>query len=129
MNYLRKDIENKSIIWLENSDQYLVFEPIVGDVIEDLISNKSSGKIAETIAKTVDVPLQESIEFVSNVDKNILQKTKKKVSNSNPKNEYESFEGVYEYKKFYKITTKVIFIEYQSLFELELIQGTDYNRN
>lgn len=66
---LVKEIDNKNIIWFKNSNSYLVFEPVVAEILSKISMNVSSSKIENWCSKKLKVPKEIIIEFVSNIYK------------------------------------------------------------
>lgn len=66
-NVLVKKIENKSIVWFNNSNSYLIFEPIVSEVILKIDKNISVEKIELWISKKIKAPKKTIHKFVQDI--------------------------------------------------------------
>lgn len=121
MNYLRKDIENKSIIWFENTNDYLIFEPKTADIIESIQNEKPLEEIGEKVAKELDVPYEKAIDFVIDVSENIVNANLQLKDQRYSGYKHKVFEKKYVFVKHYQIHKSIIEISYQGDFELELV--------
>lgn len=119
--HLRKNIEGKSIIWFQNSNEYLVFESKTADIIENILEGESLEKIGQGVADDLDVPYEKAIDFVINIDENIVKKQCTKKDEAVLSYQHQKFEKNYTFKKYYEINDKVFLIEYESEFEEDLI--------
>ncbi len=62
-----KEIEDKNIIWFKNSNSYLVFEPMVAQIISKIAANISVSEIETWCFKKLSVPKEIITEFVTNI--------------------------------------------------------------
>ncbi len=121
LNYIRKDIDEKSIVWFENTNQYLIFEPKTADIISDLLEDKPLELIGKNVSETLDLPYEKAIDFVIDINENIVKKQRLENTNHFSGYQHQKFIKSYEYQKCYSIHNCIVLIEYQSKFELELI--------
>ena len=66
-NVLVKKLENKSIAWFNNSNSYLIFEPIVSDVILKIDKNISVEEIELWVSKKIKAPEKKIHQFVQDI--------------------------------------------------------------
>jgi len=116
-----KELENKSIVWFENSNQYLVLEQLTAAIVNDLFEKKEVKKIATHLESELDIPLEKAIDFILDIEEKIvkpnLEFNQKKARN--PKN-YSS-PNSYLYTKTYLINAKTFKVQFSNEFELSLI--------
>ena len=62
-----KSIEDKKIIWFKNSNSYLVFEPLVADILSKIDATIPTQKIEGWCSNKLDVPKEVISEFIRNV--------------------------------------------------------------
>lgn len=116
-----KELENKSIVWFENSNQYLVLEQLAAAIVNDLFKKKEVKKIATHLESELDIPFEKAIDFILDIEEKIvkpnLEFNEKKVSK--PKN--YSTPNSYSYTKTYLINAKTFKVQFSNEFELSLI--------
>ena len=117
---LNKKIEDKTIVWFENSNQYLVLEPLVADIVTDLSENKNLDIIADKLENNLEIPLKIAKDFIKDINDKILKPNitplKKKHDNC-----YHKIPETYLFIKYYQINSKVFKVFFSNEFELSLI--------
>ncbi|QXP70891.1 hypothetical protein H0I29_01990 [Polaribacter sp. R2A056_3_33] len=117
-NFLYKTVEDKTIVWFENSNEYLVLENNTADILKRLSKGISVKEIAEALSKKLAVPLDRTIDFIIDLEKKIYVPK----SNKEPEivNDYRDIEKPksYEFIKFYKVNNVVFKVSYLSEKEL-----------
>ena len=76
MTIISKIIEDKKIVWFQNSNSYLVLETIAADLIEKINSGKLASEIEEWIENKLDIPKSIAKEFIFNVNDLCTQNNK-----------------------------------------------------
>ncbi|WP_299670685.1 hypothetical protein [uncultured Polaribacter sp.] len=120
-HFLYKPIEDKTIVWFENSNEYLVLENITADILKRLHKGISVKEIATALAKKLAVPLEKTIDFILDLEKKIYApKSSKKL---NVINDYRDVKKPkkFEFIKYYKINKKIFKVEFSSEYELYLV--------
>ena len=79
-NFLYKTAEDKTIVWFENSNEYLILENTTADILKRLSKGISVDEIAEALSKKLSIPLGKTIDFILDLEKRIYE----------PKNNVES---------------------------------------
>lgn len=64
VSILAQPVENKTLVWFESNNEYLVLEPKTAHIITQLHQGESDVRIAENLAKDLDVPYEKAIDFV-----------------------------------------------------------------
>jgi len=117
---LNKKIEDKTIVWFENSNQYLVLEPLVADIVTDLSENKNLDIIADKLENNLEIPLKLAKDFIKDINDKILKPNiiplKKKSENC-----YHKIPETFLFIKYYQINSKVFKVFFSNEFELSLI--------
>ena len=67
MNYLKKNLGNRKIIWLEESNNYLLVDNHAAGVIERILTGGSKDEVADWCGKTYELPENESSRFVGEI--------------------------------------------------------------
>mgnify|MGYP000017603664 FL=1 len=119
--FLHKRIEEKTIVWFENNNEYLVLENTTADILKRLSKGVSVKEIATSLAKKLSVPLDKTIDFVLDLEKKIY--AKKSTTNSTIINDYRDISKPkqFEFTKFYKINDLIFKVEFSSEYELYLV--------
>ncbi|WP_233900791.1 hypothetical protein [Tenacibaculum piscium] len=116
---LEKKLEDKSILWLQNKNQYIVVEPVVAQIITLLNNNFSNKEIAHILADKISVPEQELIDFIQKIANNILSENK---DDNNLKNEIIlDVPQKFEYHYYYKMNTVILKVSFLSDYEKYLV--------
>ncbi|WP_298780233.1 hypothetical protein [uncultured Polaribacter sp.] len=118
---LYKIIEDKTIAWFENCNEYLILENTTADIIKRLDKGISAKKIAEALSKKLSVPIEKTTDFVLNLEQTIYNK--KNATNTNLTNDYRDINKPEKFKfiNYYKINDIVFRIDYLSEKELSYI--------
>ncbi len=116
-----KDIEDKTVIWFENSNQYVVLEKKAAEIVEQLHQNIPIEAIANSLAKEFDLSLSEALDFVQNLEKNIILPNQNNATDVVSKIDRVIVPSYFELSKLYKIGTLIFKIDYLSEFELSLV--------
>jgi hypothetical protein len=121
MKNLYKVIEDKTITWFENKNEYLILENTTADILKRLNKGISVKDIAKGLSKKLDVPVEKAEDFVINLSKKIY--TPKSSNKTEIINDYRDIKKpiTYEFVKFYKINNVVFKVSYLSETELSLI--------
>ena len=120
-NFLHRTVANKTVVWFENSNEYLILENTTADILKRLSKGISVKEIATALAKKLAVPLEKTIDFVLDLEKKIYApktKTDAKIINDyrdviKPKQ--------FEFTKYYNINHLVFKVEFSTEYELYLV--------
>jgi uncharacterized protein (DUF433 family) len=121
MRALYKVVENKTITWFENSNEYLVLENTTADILKRLSKGISIKEIALALSKKIDVPLEKAEDFILHLKKEVYD------PNNLPKekiiNDYRDIKrpSTYEFIKFYRVNNITFKVSYLSEKELYFI--------
>ncbi|ARV16668.1 hypothetical protein [Polaribacter sp. SA4-12] len=120
-NFLYKTAEDKTIVWFENSNEYLILENTTADILKRLSKGISIDEIAKSLSKKLDVPLGKTIDFVLDLEKRIYEP--KNNIESEIINDYRDIKAPksFEFIKYYKVNNVVFKISYLSEKELSLV--------
>ena len=69
---LIKQIENKSIVWFQDNNEYIVVEPLVAEILSLLKNNINEKEIINQLFNSMDIPYAKAENLVSDV-KNLLK--------------------------------------------------------
>ncbi|TVZ56957.1 hypothetical protein OD91_2261 [Lutibacter sp. Hel_I_33_5] len=117
-NILHKTVEDKTLVWLEKHNKYVVLENTTADILKRLSKGISVIEIAKVLAKKIRVPIDKTIDFIIELEENFLKDPKTEVVNDHrdiklPKE--------FKHNKYYQVNNKIFNVEYESDFELYLI--------
>lgn len=111
-----KQIEDKVIVWLSTTNQYIVVEPLVAEILELLEARKPETEIVTFLTEHINIPSEEALSFIDDLKKFLVTENSIKKSNSLEYNQKE-----YEHSIFYQINQVIFKVSYQSDYELSLI--------
>lgn len=116
-----KVIDDKTITWFKDNNEYLVLENTTADIIKRLNKGISVKQIAETLAKKLNVPIDKTIDFILDLEKNIYQpKTQIKPTLNNDYRDLKK-PTTFKHTKYYKVNDVVFKIEFATEYELYLV--------
>ena len=120
-NSLYKTVEDKTIVWFENSNEYLILENTTADILKRLSKGISVNEIAEALSKKLSVPLEKTIDFVLDLEKRIYEP--KSNIKSNLINDYRDIKTpkLFSFTKYYKVNNVIFKVSYSSEKELSLV--------
>ena len=118
---LYKKIEDKTIVWFEKSNNYIVLENTAAAILKKINKGITVLEIAASLSKKIELPLAQTIDFILDLEKRIYQ----------PKNNSESEIAVdsrdltlpkhFNYTKFYKVNNVVFKVSYLNERDLTLV--------
>jgi hypothetical protein len=116
-----KVIEDKTITWFENNNEYIVLENTTADILKRLNKGISVPEIAAVLSKKLAVPLDKTIDLVLELEKRFFTKNTSK--NSELENDHNDIKRPknFEFVKYYKINNSVFKVSYLSEKELSLV--------
>ncbi|KGL62812.1 hypothetical protein [Polaribacter sp. Hel1_85] len=120
-NLLYKTVEDKTIVWFENSNEYLILENTTADILKRLSKGISVNEIAEALSKKLSVPIGKTIDFILDLEKRIYQP--KSNVESELINDYRDIKAPksFEFIKYYKVNNVVFKVSYLGEKELSLV--------
>jgi hypothetical protein len=121
INLLYKTVEEKTIVWFGTRNEYLILEHTTADILKEISKGAAVNEIAETLSKKLSVPLEESIDFVLELEKKFFtQKKSKKIEIANSYKNTKRPKD-FEFIKYYKINDIVFKISFLSDKELSFV--------
>ena len=112
-----KKIENKQVIWFQDNNEYLVVEPLVAETLSLLNKKISKKEIVSQITKQVNIPYQQAIYLVSDIEALLISSENKNNKKLIPVTKPKTFEVV----KYYNINSLYFKVSYASDAEAFLI--------
>jgi hypothetical protein len=120
-SFLHKSVEDKTIVWSENANEYLVLENTTADILEKIDTGISVKEIATSLSKELEIPLDKTIDFVLDLEKKICTNKAKKEAISINKYSTVKKPAQFEFTKYYKINNLIFKVEFYSEYECYLI--------
>ena len=113
---LYKELEDKTIVWFSDSNEYIVVESLVAQILSLLERNTEKSEILTTILREIDIPNQQAKNLIDDVE--VLLNTSKK--------EHEIVEPIiepnsFELSKFYLINDFIFQVDFLSEYEVSLV--------
>ena len=117
---INKEIEDKSVIWLQNANQYIVVEKVTADIVTNLSVGESVESIARELQRNLEVPFEKAIALVLDIQKNIVSPNKRKEEISSQEKTFKKPDS-FQYSIYYEINATIFKVEFSNEFELSLI--------
>ncbi|MCL7753590.1 hypothetical protein [Polaribacter sp. Z022] len=120
-NFLSKTADDKTIVWFENSNEYIILENTTADILKRLSKGISVNEIAEALSKKLSVPKEKAIDFILDLEKRVYEPKNNKLEEII--NDYRDIEipKVFEFTKYYKINNLIFKVSFLSEKELSLV--------
>lgn len=112
-NLLTREIESKNIVWFQNSNSYLILEPIVAETISKINTNISDLEIEKWLINTIDAPLKQIKSFLLDVKSIYLENINKSTENEYILNNPEK-PDTYFSTKYYSISNYIFQIQFET---------------
>ncbi len=112
-----KTIEDKKIVWFQNSNSYLIFEPLVAEILSKINNGILVKNINKWCSKKIEIPKETISDFLKNVyavyneNNALLKKKELKVSNC-------KVPEIFISEKFYFIDSLIFKIQFETEFHL-----------
>lgn len=114
-----KTVNDQTITWFENKNEYVVLENTTANILKEINQGIPIDEIAEKLSLKLEVPLENTIDFVLELERKFF-KTKDKIEIVNNHSDVKRPTS-FEYTKFYKINNIVFKIAYLSESELAYV--------
>jgi hypothetical protein len=119
--FIFKKIEDKTIVWSENSNEYLVLENTTATIIKRLYVGNTIQEIATTLVNDLDVPLETAVDFIVDLEKKIKTSKAEKKTPSKEKDSTIVKPALLKHTKYYKVNQLFFKVAFSSDYELYLI--------
>jgi hypothetical protein len=121
LNAIYKVVEDKTITWFKNSNEYLVLENTTADILKRLSKGITVKNIAISLSKKINVPLEKAEDFILHLKKEVYDPNQQKKEHII--NDYRDIKKpeVYAFIKFYKINDIIFKVSYLNENELSYI--------
>ncbi len=118
---LFKSIEDKTIVWFAATNEYVVFENEVADIIQQRISGISLDEIAMKIASKMEIPFKEIKDFIEELEEQFLNKKLPELLETESAISQIQKPTFFEISETYSINDVVCKVSYLSKKERELV--------
>ena len=111
-----KQLGNKKVVWFKDTNEYIVIEPLVAEILSLLYQKTDKQEIISKTFNQIDIPYKEAENLVNDIE-NLLNShnfaKQELIPISKPKH--------FEYEKYYKINDIIFKVNYLSEFEYSLV--------
>ncbi len=115
---LLKKIEDKTIAWFQQSNQYIVVEDLAAEVLQQLNSNVASGKITDSLSKKLNIPTEVASSFIK--DTNKLLTSVSKTPKTTTKEHFQA-PKTFQTTKKYRINSVLFYVHFESELDLSFV--------
>jgi sulfopyruvate decarboxylase TPP-binding subunit len=116
---LYKVFNDKTITWFENKNEYVVLENTTANILKEINQEIPIDEIAEKLSLKLEVPLENSKDFVLELEEQFFKPKGKFEIVNNPRDVKRPTS--FEYTKFYKINNIVFKVSYLTEKELAFV--------
>ncbi|CAM1368841.1 conserved hypothetical protein [Tenacibaculum sediminilitoris] len=115
---IKRNLENKSIVWFEDNNQYIVVEPLVAEVLLLLHKGTDKQKVVTQLFNQINnIPSEQAIKLVNDIEALLLSSEKTTFSNLTPVAKPKNFNVI----KYYHINNLYFEVKYASEVEATLV--------
>lgn len=118
---IRRELENKSILWFQTSNQYLVLEPMAAFIIESLSEGKDIKEIAAELENELEIPFEKAIDFILDLEEKIFKPQYQSQQEISVNKTNYSLPKNFGYTRTYLINSKTFKVQFSNEFEVSLI--------
>ncbi|WP_339661681.1 hypothetical protein [uncultured Polaribacter sp.] len=118
---LYKVIEDKTITWFEDNNEYVILENTTANVLKRLKNGDTVKEIATVLSKELAVPIEKTIDFIIELEKSFFNTKTSKNSELGDDSKDIKRPQNFDFIKFYKINDIVFKISFLSEKELSLV--------
>lgn len=112
-----KEINNKSVVWFSDTNEYIIVEPIIAKILSLKDNNIDDAIILDKISNLIDIPNNEATNLINDVGLLLNDFKSKEITTTNSASEpKEYFKTV-----FYSINNLIFKIDFASEYELSLV--------
>ena len=116
--FLTKQLEDKTIVWFNTTNNYIILEEIAAQLVHQISKKKSLQEIATGLAEKLTISEQEAIKAVHDVNNRIvIPNTTKSKEELTSKSKYV-LPTSFAFQKHYHIHNKVFKVEFANEFQL-----------
>lgn len=119
--FLYKEIEDKSIVWFKNQNQYLILENNVVAILKALEKKTAIDTMGKELSEKIAIPLDITIAFIKDIEQKLFLPNVLKKSDFEKKSENTHTDCEFLITKFYKINDAIFKIDFESEYEAFLI--------
>lgn len=119
LDLLFKPIEDKTIVWLGHKNEYLVLQNEAAYILKEIQQNKTIESIAEQISIKLNIPFEETKNFIEHLKEDTLTKFTKKEQSE--KTLQEELPKDFQFIKYYKINNLIFKVAFNDELELSYV--------
>lgn len=116
-----RELENKSVVWFQPSNQYLVLEPTTASIIKDISEKKDIKEMARHLEYKLDIPFEKAIDFIIDLEEKIVKPNAEIDIEPSLNRKNYTKPKAFGYTKYYLINEKSFKVQFSSEFEVSLI--------
>ncbi|WP_275315181.1 hypothetical protein [Tenacibaculum bernardetii] len=113
---LQRTLENKTILWLQNSNQYLIVKPIVAEIISLLNNQVTKEEIITALSDKNSTTNHKLSVIIDDISKLLTTPSKEK-----PNNYLVKKPQLFQHQSYYKINDVIIHVHYSTEYERFLV--------
>jgi hypothetical protein len=117
--YIIKSIDDKSVVWIEESNRYFVVQNETAEIIDKIQKGKSIQEITNALVEQLDIPFDEVESVVMNIKETILDRPVIRLMETPKK--FQALIPTSLIAKYYLIHSKIIKVEFSELIDISFV--------
>ena len=119
--FLTKQLEDKTIVWFNATNNYLILEEIAAQLVQHILEKKSLQEIATGLAEQLKISHQKALKLIYDLnDQIVIPNTT--ITNEEHTNEFKYvLPSNFTFQKYYQIHTKIFKVQFLNEYQLSLI--------
>ena len=107
LDLLFKPIEDKTIVWFAEKNEYNVLENTTAQLLKELNEGIAMNTIAAKLSEKMSIPEEACIDFISELEERYFKKTLSNKSEASIGIDTVKIPADFEFQKFYKISNEI----------------------
>ncbi|MEN8745601.1 MAG: hypothetical protein ABF302_03645 [Polaribacter sp.] len=121
LDLLFKPIEDKTIVWFAEKNEYNVLENTTAQLLKELNEGIAMNTIAAKLSEKMSIPEEACIDFISELEERYFKKTLSNKSEASIGIDTVKIPADFEFQKFYKISNFIIKVEFSDEIGLSYV--------
>ena len=121
LNLLFKPIEDKTIVWFEQKNEYTILENVTAELLEELNKGIEINTIAAKLSEKMSTPKEACIGFISELEERYFENPLSDQTETIIDLNTVKIPTDLEFQKFYKINDFIFKVEFSNEIELSYV--------
>ena len=119
--FLTKQLEDKTIVWFNATNNYIILEEIAAQLVQQILEKKSLQEIATGLAEDLKISHQKALKLIYDLNDQIVTPNTTKTDEEYTSESKYVPPSNFAFQKYYQIHTKIFKVQFENEFQLSLI--------